>query len=307
MTFSVHSDWNTAAFQHPPVADSVGPFTQRAMMQAWWRHRGTGDLLLLEGPDALIPLHQVEDTIRLLGDTDLFDYHSPLGSGALDLVSEWAAGLAAGANLDFDSLPGLAADVFMDGLRKAGVTAVAEVHESAAVLDLPGEYEAYLAGLGKKQRHETRRKGRRFSEILGTPRLERRQGAEAVARFAAMHRLADGRKGQFMDQSMEGLFTTYEAECGAVIDFLFGEGPEPVAAAFGFEDAGTYYLYNSAYDTDAGAASPGIVLVTELVRQALETGHSRFDFLKGDETYKYRLGASARPLWRIRATVESAE
>ena len=106
-----------------------------------------------------------------------------------------------------------------------------------------------------------------------------------------------------MDPAMEELFTSFEVKCGAVIDFLYGNEPDPVAAAFGFEDDDTYYLYNSAYDIGAGAASPGIVLVSELVKQALETGHRRFDFLKGDEVYKYRLGASARPLWRIRASV----
>lgn len=306
MNFITHADWSTVAFDHPPVADSIGPFPSRTLLQAWWDQHGTGDLLLVEGTEALLALQQCGDTISMLGDADLFDYHSPLGAGSPQLVADWASGLAPGTILDFDSLPGPAADIFMEGLEKAGLVPVADVHESAAVLELPKDYEAYLAGLGKKQRHETRRKGRRFTEILGTPRLERHRGGAAVTRFASMHRLADGHKGQFMDEPMEQLFTKFEAECGAVIDFLYGDGPDPVAAGFGFEDATTYYLYNSAYDTEAGAASPGIVLVSELIKQALETGHSRFDFLKGDEVYKYRLGATTRPLWRVRSKVGSA-
>ncbi len=303
MTSTTHDPWATPGFDLESVAPSVGPFARRAMLQAWWETRGSGELVLLESGDALVPMYQDSGTIRMLGEADLFDYHSPLGAGSLDAVIEWARRLETGTVLDLDSLPASAADVFMDGLRSAGLAPTAEVHESAAVLNLPDDYEAHLATLGKKQRHETRRKSRRFAEILGQPRLERIGGAEAVARFAAMHRLADGRKGQFMDPPMEKLFTTLEADAGAVIDFLFGEGPEPVAAGFGFEDDTTYYLYNSAYDTEASAASPGIVLVAELIRQALDTGHRRFDFLKGDEVYKYRLGATARPLWRVRATV----
>lgn len=307
MTTSTHADWATPGFDLDPVAPSVGPFAHRSMLRTWWEARGSGQLVLLEAPDALIPMYNDSGTIRMLGESDLFDYHSPLGGDSLNVVAQWAAGLATGTQLELDSLPGLAADVFMDGLTMAGLAPVADVHESAAVLDLPGDYEAYLASLGKKQRHETRRKSRRFTEILGQPRLERIGGADAVAKFATMHRLADGQKGQFMDPAKEQLFTALEADAGAVIDFLYGDGPEPVAAGFGFEDANTYYLYNSAYDTDASAASPGIVLVAELIRRALESGHHRFDFLKGDEVYKYRLGASPRPLWRVRAQVGGHE
>ena len=46
-----------------------------------------------------------------------------------------------------------------------------------------------------------------------------------------------------------------------------------------------------------------VTLVSELIKQATVNRKMRFDFLKGDEVYKYRLGATARPLWRIKATV----
>ena len=302
MTVTTHDDWATSGFLHPPVAEAVGPFAGRSLLEAWWKLRGTGDLVIVEGPDALFATEQSETTIRFAGEADLFDYHSPLGKGATGLVTDWARDLPAGTILDLDSLPGEAADPFMDGLRDAGLAPVAEVHESAAVVALPDDFDAYLALLGKKQRHETRRKARRFGEILGQPRLIREAGAAAVAQFAEMHRLADGRKGTFMSSEMEALFEAFH-DAGAVIDFLYGDRDEPVAAGFGFEDECSYYLYNSAYDPEAGAASPGIVLVSALIKQATAKGKARFDFLKGDEVYKYRLGATARPLWRITATV----
>jgi CelD/BcsL family acetyltransferase involved in cellulose biosynthesis len=301
MTIGLHSDWETGGFDRPPVAAAVGPFAGRAMLKTWWDVRGDGNLLLLEGPDALLPMVQSGNTISLLGEADLFDYHSPLGEGVGKLVATWAAALPAGINLDFDSLPAEAADVLMAGLTEAGLAPVAAVHQSAAVLEVPGDFDIYLASLDKKQRHETRRKGRRFTEMLGAPRLVREYGPAAVSRFAAMHRLATGAKGTFMDPTTESLFGGLHADAGAVIDFLYGDGDEPVAAAFGFEDASAYYLYNSAYAPAASAASPGIVLVAELIRQTAEAAHDRFDFLKGDEVYKYRLGAVARPLWRITA------
>ena len=298
----IHRDWTTAGFGLDPLSADVGPFPGPAMLQVWWELRGSGDLQLVENDEALLALHHNGETIRMIGEPDLFDYHSPLGADAARLVAEWAEELEPGLSIDFDSLPGDAADELMSGLSKAGLVPAAEVHESAAVLSLPSDYESYLAQLHKKQRHETRRKHRRFSEILGEPHLRRTSGAEALARFAEMHRKASGDKGTFMTPEMEQYFARLHVASDAHFDFLYGDGDSPVAAAFSFEDARCYYLYNSAYDPDAAAASPGIVLVSELIRRSIEDGKARFDFLKGDEIYKYRLGAEARPLWRITAT-----
>ncbi len=303
MRVDVHRDWQSAGFELDPVAPDVGPFPHRAMLRAWWRIHGGEHLLLVEGPEAMIPLQQQGKVISFVGEPDLFDYHSPLGPGAVKAIAEWASGLPTGVTLDFDSMPAEAADTFMEGLEQAGLRPAASLHETSAIVALPTDYETYLAALDKKQRHEVRRKGRRFAEMLGTPRLERHSDELAVARFAAMHRRAEGRKGRFMTPEREAFFAALQAEVGGFVDFMFGETGEPVAAAYGFEDEAAYYLYNSAYDPDAAAASPGIVLVAELLRRAVGAGHSRFDFLKGDEVYKYRMGAEPRPLWRVAAEV----
>jgi len=50
-------------------------------------------------------------------------------------------------------------------------------------------------------------------------------------------------------------------------------------------------------------ALPGVVLVHELIESAIASGRTRFDFLKGDETYKVRLGAAARQLFTLEGTL----
>ncbi len=45
--------------------------------------------------------------------------------------------------------------------------------------------------------------------------------------------------------------------------------------------------------------APGMVLVAEDVKQAIEEGCAVFDFLKGDYTYKYRFGARKRLVKRL--------
>ena len=88
---------------------------------------------------------------------------------------------------------------------------------------------------------------------------------------------------------------------GATIDLLVTKRG-PVAAAFAFDRPDGYFLYNSAYTPEAAAASPGIVLLATLIETLIAEQAVRLDLLKGDEAYKFRLGAAARPLYRIEGT-----
>ena len=49
-------------------------------------------------------------------------------------------------------------------------------------------------------------------------------------------------------------------------------------------------------------ASPGVVLFSSMIETEIERGASVFDFLKGDEPYKFRHGAEPRQLFAITGT-----
>lgn len=173
--------------------------------------------------------------------------------------------------------------------------------DATMVLELPVEPAAYLAGLDVKQRHEVRRKRRRFAEQAGAPSVVRDQAA--FPWFAATHRTASGDKGEFMTAEMEAFFAALMESAGGVVDVLVDGSGDRVAAAFGFEDADTYYLYNSCFDGERAALSPGVVMVTGLIEAAITAGRRRFDFLKGSEDYKLRLGAAPRALFTLEGSL----
>jgi CelD/BcsL family acetyltransferase involved in cellulose biosynthesis len=157
----------------------------------------------------------------------------------------------------------------------------------------------FLSTLGKRQRHEVKRKWRRYEALVGEIGIETdRDGA--FQRFAELHRASPGRKGEFMVGERERFFEALYEQPGWRIDELF-DGERTVASLFGFSGGTTYYLYNSAFAADLFEASPGIVLLTRVIGQLASDGCTRFDFLKGDEPYKARLGASSRQLYRIEA------
>ena len=303
----VHTDWDTAGFAARPVADHVGPFADAGFLATWADHfSGNGETVLVENGGALLALYRSSDGVSFAGHDDVTDYHAPLGSGAAELIADSLLAHGPGTAFRFDSLPEEAAEVVAAGVRLTGTAGQMEQHEVAAVVELPETFEEYLAGLDKKQRHEIRRKRRRFEAALGAATLERRAGDDAVKAFVDMHRRGTGEKGAFMDEQMASFFADLHRRAGAVIDVLTGEDGSAHAMSFGFEDDDSYYLYNSAFEPDDRPHSPGIVLLELLIRAAISHRLSRMDLLKGDEPYKYRLGATPRPLYVLSGTVAAS-
>ncbi|MDJ0952669.1 MAG: GNAT family N-acetyltransferase [Acidimicrobiia bacterium] len=291
--------WAIESFQLRPVADRVGPFPTREWLETWWDHRGRGELTLAEAADSLVPLVEYNGLIEFAGEADLTDYHSPLGAPGIPALTDFAASLDAEARLSLDSLPREAADAVVTAIESAGRTATVEQHNVAAVLDLPSTFDDYLMSIGKKDRHELRRKRRRFDNEVGPSRVERRSDEGAVALFARLHRLSAGDKGTFMNDEMEAFFADLHRRAGALVDVLLDGSDRPASVMFSFEDDEGFYLYNSAFEPELGHLSPGNVMLSHLIERSIADGKRFFDFLKGDENYKFRLGATPRPLYRV--------
>ncbi|MBU1866710.1 MAG: hypothetical protein KKE89_09875, partial [Actinobacteria bacterium] len=203
----LHGDWSGSALDRDPVAADVGPFPRRGFLEVWRAHRGSGELLLADDGRVALPLWRGRGGIVIAGEEDLADYHCPLGGGLADLPSfgeALGAALTPGTRFRLDSLPGEVAVPLAEGLAAAGVAVAPIPHEAAAVLALPADYETYLGGLRAKDRHEIRRKRRRFTDALGEPHLV--SGPDGFGAFVEMHRASEGPKGEFMGEEMAGFF-----------------------------------------------------------------------------------------------------
>lgn len=297
-----HHDWSTPGFELPPFASAVGPFAGRAFLAAASRLE-SDEVVIYESDDALFGLVIGDRVVTAAGDADLTDYHSPLGSNVAELIEEIMSDLPSGMMVSFDSLPLEAAEAIAAGMERWGADVDVDEHTVAAVLSLPETFDEYLHMIGKKQRHEVRRKRRRYEEAVGELVHERHHGPGwAFDEFARLHRQSAGAKGDFLTPARERFFGELVETDGWRIDVLRVPDTDDAAAClFSFSDGEGYYLYNSAYDPDLSDASPGVAILGSMIERAISEGIGRFDFLKGDEVYKFRLGAEERPLFRVRA------
>jgi CelD/BcsL family acetyltransferase involved in cellulose biosynthesis len=76
-------------------------------------------------------------------------------------------------------------------------------------------------------------------------------------------------------------------------------GDRLVWSMLAFDDGDTCYLYNAGMDPDARDVSPGITGTAMYFMDRLAAGRRRFDFLRGDEPYKYEWGAHDQPIERL--------
>jgi CelD/BcsL family acetyltransferase involved in cellulose biosynthesis len=279
-----------------PFDDHVGPFPAEDFVSSWYETTGAGSPESVAAGNAFLPLVVVDGLVSIAGEAGLTDYHSPLGPEPEALVPLLMEMRASNDSVVLDSLPAGSAAAFVHAFHDAGVEVSAGEDGATAVITVDGEY---LDGLSKKQRHEVRRKYRRFTETFGTPHLVVGEGGNAALdRFSEMHRQSDGEKGTFLTPEREAFFRRLYSVDGWELAELRA-GDRVAASLFGYLGEDGYYLYNSAYGGDFREASPGAVALHMLIEHLVDSGCRRIDMLKGDEIYKFRMGAEPRPLHRI--------
>lgn len=303
-------------------SNSATVFDLPTWQKTWWQHFGTGKSERIlsvcsdDGTvDLLAPLMQEEDVVSFLGGTDLVDYHDfvcldePSESCIKAILSELTADNGVNKLL-FESISDVTQTLerLSAATRESGWNVSVEKEDVSPRLELPENWDEYLASLRKKDRHELRRKIRRL-EAAGEVRhieLSAREDVEtAMSDFFALHRMSTPEKQEFMTPERERFFREVSAKLAdsgvTRLSFLEIDGKR-VATSLSFVVGGVRYLYNSGYDPEYGRLAVGLLNHAYTIRKSIEQGHTVFDFMRGNESYKYHLGGVDREVFRIVAT-----
>jgi CelD/BcsL family acetyltransferase involved in cellulose biosynthesis len=171
-------------------------------------------------------------------------------------------------------------------------------------MDLPDSWEGYLALLPGRERHETCRKLARLEGAahVGLQVIEDPKDVSvAMDAFMALFRSNRKEKSRFMTDTMESFFrslATGMAEAGLLRLFLLDLDNVPVAAALCFDHHSTVYLYNNGYDQRFSNLSVGLLGKVFSIRDSIIRKRGRYNFLRGSEPYKRRLGGHVLGLLR---------
>ncbi len=297
-------------------------FVLPAWLKVWWQELGAEAELYLgavrqgERVIGVAPLLLKEGKASLIGSADVCDY------------------------LDFIVAPGMDRDFFnvlLDDLREKGINqldlrplrpdstvlthlvpiaqnrkyeVLYQKEEVSLELDLPATWEEYLATLNKKQRHEVRRKLRRLGAAGSVEHRCIESGREVedyLDIFLKLFSLSRDEKASFMNPKMESFFRSMAkamAEIGLLRLGIIKLDKIPAAMTMGFDYNDSHYLYNSAYDPRFNYLSVGLLCKVLCLKESIEKGRKKWDFLKGGEPYKYQLGGQEILLYNCQITIK---
>ena len=261
---------------------------------------------------AVLPLYEAAPgTLELVGGADVSDYLDLLARAGRE-EEAWAALLQArAAERDrwvLHAVPAASPTVrALSALAgSCSLSATVEPEERCPVLSLPSSWDAYLASLSGKHRHELTRKIRRFEREVPDGRIVSVHTAHDVAArlgdFLALHRASRTGKAKFMDARMETFFRAAIPALAArdgVRLWLLEAGGEPIASFICLEWDDTVGLYNSGFSPGRAALSPGLVLLSHIIRDAIARRRPRFDFLRGEERYKLDFEPTLEDVFRV--------
>ena len=163
--------------------------------------------------------------------------------------------------------------------------------EVAPLISLPDTWEAYLAILSSHDRHELKRKIRK-AEAQGFQLID--VSDNSVNEFMNLARLAKAEKaffyssiaGEFFKEMLHTL-----SDDKTMHTYLLTDGEICIASTVIIHTKNTEMAYNSVFNPNYLSLSPGIVLFGLIIKKAIFEKKQYFDFLRGNEAYKYRLGA----------------
>jgi CelD/BcsL family acetyltransferase involved in cellulose biosynthesis len=283
----------------------------------WLAHFGDGqEPLFLAARDggrlvAVAPLMRDGPRLALVGDHEICDY--------MDFVVEpgregefFPALLRSLGEEPWEEieLRGLASDSPALAALPAAADALGwrleqELEAVAPRVELAPSWEEYLGSLGKKDRHELRRKMRRLRQGGAQVELRdlrsRQEVAAGMEDFLRLHTASRRDKAEFMSPQMECFFRDMAvnlADESLIRLFMMDLDGRPAASVLCFDCCDQLHLYNSGFDPDLSALSVGLLSKVLCLEVAIEEGKSCLDLLRGAESYKYDLGARDLPIYR---------
>jgi len=190
-----------------------------------------------------------------------------------------------------------------------GYPAICTPEDVVLELLLPATWDEFLLCLSGKERHEIRRKQRRLEEA-GQIRYRAAEGhsnaEHAMETFINLFKQNRSDKASFMTGQMELFFRAIAEALSSEhilrLGFLDLDS-QPVAAVLCFDYHSTRYLYNNAYDSQFSALSVGLLSKVFSIQDSIHQGMAKYDFLKGAEEYKHRLGGKSLSLYTVRVNL----
>lgn len=274
------------------------PFSLFSWHATWFRHFGNKETLtIVTHHDVIIPLSIHEKTAHFTGGEEFADYLDAIGPGE-QKEEAWKEALQYLQDQHVQTL-------HVRNIPKNTATLSFFEHDSRAtigeedttpLLILPASLDAYLSNLPRKDRHEFKRKMKRFEEDHPNNLYEVTSEFDPELLFTLMKQNPD--KAEFLTPRMEAFFRDLPQASGNTLrQATLRVDDTPVATTIFFVSGSELLLYNSGYNGDMLGA--GWYSKARLIPWCIDNKITMLNYLQGNERYKYDFGAIDSPVYSV--------
>ena len=261
------------------------------------------------GDNYFAPLMKNKGEISFISSKDLCDYNNILISEPdISIIQSLIQDIFKDSEIKkifLESIPGDSQlfDYFNNLRNELKIEIMNE--DVSPFLVLPNSWEEYLSSLRKKHRHELRRKIRRLEETVEFTSGDIYDSGEIynnLDEFIYLHKISSKEKENFMNENREKFFKelilNLSKENKIIYSYLKVEN-KTVSSSISFYLNDTRYLYNSGFDPKYNYLSVGLLNHAFAIQRSISKRFKIFDFMRGNERYKYELGGIDKLIYSI--------
>lgn len=170
--------------------------------------------------------------------------------------------------------------------------ATIQQEDTTPTMSLPDSWDAFVESLEHKARHELKRKIRKFERKHTNIRIveSKDPGRDIHILLSLMRK--DKKKFEFLTPDMAMFFEKIAQTFASHISLLLLYMDDaPASATFSFIYHNASLLYNSGFDKTC-CPNAGFYLKAMTIKHAIEKKLTTYNFLQGNERYKYELGGN---------------
>ena len=293
--------------------ENDNPFLNYEINKTWFDIFGGNSTLKIfsDNENFIAPMYFQKNVAYLCGGQDLFDYHDFISNQNVnkDLIKQLFDEILDKINLvELNSIvSGSKLHKYIMELEKE--YEINYINEDVCpIIKLPNTFENYLLQLSKKNRHEIRRKIRKFENNLEFEIVETDSNnvEEHLIEFLRLMKL-NPEKRNFLNQSriefMSRVIKYAILSNTGNLTFIKIKN-EMVATSFEFKNNDKLFVYNSGYNDNFSEYSVGLLNHIYNIKNKVSK-YKFIDFLRGSEEYKYRIGCINQDLITIKIKSKS--
>ena len=211
--------------------------------------------------------------------------------------------------IDLQDVPENSSSLLLcDSSTKQGYKTKETIQSICPYLPIKGTWENYFDSLSKNMRGSLRRTRKRLAEAYTVEFHicnERDSLEDLLQHFFRLHKESwRERKGQ--NSVLTPIFEKFHTDMAKLLfergwlnlSFIMADNV-PIASIYGAEYNKKFYYFLMGFDPEYSKYGVGQLLFKHLIKYCFDKGLQEFDFLKGDEPYKYRWTKSNRKNLRV--------